>query len=69
MTVPVEAATAAAVWVAAGLVAYAAVSYAVLFYLPPADSLPSGIVADAAFALTLPFVLAVTWLSAVGKRL
>lgn len=65
---PVDAATAAAVWVAVGLVAYAAVSYALLFYLPPAESLPSGTVADAAFALTLPFVLAVTWLSTVGNR-
>lgn len=56
-------------WIVVGLVVYAAVSYAVLFYLPRPEELPSGTVADAAFAVTLPFVLAVAWLAAVGKRL
>lgn len=62
--------TAAAVglWLVAILVTYVAVSYLVLFYLPSADRLPSGTAADAAFLLTLPFVLAVTWLAAMRRR-
>jgi cytochrome c-type biogenesis protein CcmE len=59
---------AAGVWLVAGLVAYAVGSYVVLFYLPSADDLPNGTVADAAFVATAPFVLAVTWLAAVRNR-
>ena len=62
--------TAAAVglWLVALVVGYVAVSYLVLFYLPSADRLQSGTAADAAFVLTLPFVLAVTWLAAMRRR-
>lgn len=62
--------TAAAVglWLGALVLGYVAVSYLVLFYLPSADRLPSGTAADAAFVLTLPFVLAVTWLTSMRRR-
>lgn len=62
--------TAAAVglWLVALVVGYAIVSYLVLFYLPSADRLPSGTAADAAFVVTLPFVLAVTWFAAIRRR-
>ncbi|MFB6352592.1 MAG: hypothetical protein ABEJ92_00750 [Halobacteriales archaeon] len=58
--------TAAAVglWLLLFLLAYAAVAAVVLFYLPPADRLPSGTLADVAFAVTVPVVLLVTWLRA-----
>lgn len=61
-------ATAVGLWLVALVVGYVAVSYLVLFYLPAADRLPSGAAADAAFVLTLPFVLAVTWLAAMRRR-
>lgn len=61
-------AVAAVLWLVVGLVAYAIGSYAVLFYLPSAEDVPNGTVADAAFVLTAPFVLAVTWLAAVRNR-
>lgn len=64
----VDAAATVGLWLAVGLAVYAAVAGAVLFYLPPADRLPSGAVADAAFVVTLPLVLAATWLAAARNR-
>lgn len=62
--------TAAAIglWLVVGIGVYAALSYLILFYLPGADRLSSGVVADAAFVVTLPFVVAMTWLAAVRNR-
>lgn len=60
--------TAVGLWLVAGLVGYAVVAYLVLFYLPPVDRLESGTAADAAFVLTLPFVLVATWLAALRQR-
>ncbi len=60
--------TTAALLVVVALLGYAALSYAILFYLPPPDRLGSGAVADVAFVATLPFVLAVTWLAGAGSR-
>lgn len=60
-------AVAAGLWLAAGLVVYATLAYVVLFYLPSADRLPNGTVADAAFVATAPLVLAVTWLAALRR--
>lgn len=57
------AAVAAGLWVGVGLIGYVVLAYVALFYLPPADRLPNGAVADAAFVATAPFVLAVTWLA------
>ena len=59
----VDAAAAVAVWGAIGLVLYTVGAYLLLLYLPPAERLPQGAVADAAFALTLPFVLALAWVA------
>lgn len=61
--------TAAAVglWFLLALLIYAAVAAAVLFYLPPADRLPSGTLADVAFAVTVPVVLLVTWFRAARR--
>jgi hypothetical protein len=59
---------AAGFWLVSLLVAYGLLSYVILFYLPSADRLPSGTAADAAFVVTLPFVLAVTWLAAMRRR-
>lgn len=50
-------------WIGIGLVAYAMAAYVALFYLPSADELPNGAVADLVFGATLPFVLVVTWLA------
>lgn len=61
-------AVAVGLWLAAGLVAYAVLAAIVLFYLPPVDRLRSGPAVDAAFAVTLPLVLAMTWLAAVRRR-
>lgn len=57
-------AVAVGLWVVVVAVGYALVAYVALFYLPPAEELPNGTVADAVFVLTVPFVLAVTWLAA-----
>lgn len=59
---------AVAIWLVVGLVAYGVVAGVVLFYLPPADRLESGAAVDAAFAFTVPLVLAATWLAAVRNR-
>ena len=64
----VDALAGAAVPVLAVLVAYAVGAYVLLLYLPSAERLPSGAVADAAFVLTLPLVLALAWLSSAGRR-
>lgn len=64
----VDLAVAAGLWLVVGLVVYALAAYAVLFYLPSADRLPNGTVADAAFVATAPLVLAVTWLAAARNR-
>lgn len=63
-----DVAVAAGLWLVLGLGVYAAASYAILFYLPPADRLANGTVTDTVFVATLPFVLAVTWLAAVRNR-
>lgn len=64
----VDLAVAAGLWLVVGLVVYAFAAYVVLFYLPSADRLPNGTVADAAFVATAPLVLAVTWLAAARNR-
>ncbi len=64
----VDTAVAVGLWLVVGLVGYAFASYVALFYLPPADRLPNGTVADAVFVATVPFVLATTWLAAVRNR-
>lgn len=61
-------ATAVGLWLVVGLVGYAVLAYVVLFYLPPVDKLESGTAADAAFVITLPFVLVATWLATVRQR-
>ncbi len=66
MTV-IDAVAAAGVWLAAALVVYVAVAGLVLFYLPSAERLPNGSAVDAAFVLTLPLVLAATWLAALRR--
>lgn len=63
-----DTATAVGLWLVVGLVVYATVAYAVLFYLPSAEDLPNGTVADAAFVATVPFVLVVTWLATLRNR-
>lgn len=57
-------AVAVGIWAVVLAVGYALAAYVALFYLPPADELPNGTVADAVFVFTVPFVLCVTWLAA-----
>ncbi|MDZ7702714.1 MAG: hypothetical protein U5J98_12000 [Halobacteriales archaeon] len=61
--------TAAAVglWLVAILGGYVLIASLVLFYLPPVDRLEYGPAADAAFVLTLPLVLATTWLAGLRR--
>jgi len=56
-------------WLVAVLVVYAVASYALLFVVTPADRPASGVATDVVFAVTLPFVLAVAWLTSrrVGR--
>ena len=62
--------TAAAIglWLVAGLLAYGLLASLLLFYLPPVDRLRAGPVIDAVFALTLPLVLATTWVATLRRR-
>ena len=62
-----DTAAAVGVWLFAGLVVYAVVAAMVLFYLPSAERLPNGTAVDAAFVLTLPLVLAMTWLATLRR--
>lgn len=64
----VDAAATLALWLGIGLATYVAISAAVLFYLPSAQRFPSGAVADAAFVVTLPLVLALAWIAALRNR-
>lgn len=64
----VDTAAAVGLWLLAALVVYAVGAFMVLFYLPPADRLRSGTAVDAAFVLTLPLVLAATWLATLRRR-
>lgn len=64
----IDAAAAAGLWLVVGLAAYGLAAYLALFYLPPADRLQNGVVADAVFVTTAPFMLAMTWLAAVRDR-
>ena len=64
----VGAAAAVGLWLLLGLAVYAVVAGAVLLFLPSAEELPSGLVADAAFAFTLPLVLGLAWVASTGWR-
>lgn len=59
--------TAGAVWLVVGLVVYGVLAYFLMFYLPTAEELPNGTVADAAFVLTAPLMLVVTWIAATRR--
>lgn len=63
-----ESAMAVGLWAIVVIAVYAGVSYVLLFYLPPADRLANGTIADTVFVTTLPLVLALTWIAAVRNR-
>lgn len=56
-------ATSVALWIGVVVLIYLVLAVVVLFSLPSAEDLPFGTAADAAFAFTLPLVLALTWVA------